>query len=67
MCVQAKAGHNLANRLRDYKLGVLLFIHDPEVAPTNNLAEQDFRPLKLKQKISGVFRTREGNQDFANL
>ena len=48
-------------------LGVLLFIHDPEVAPTKNLAERDIRPLKLKQKMSGCFRTRKGSQDFAIL
>ena len=37
------------------------------VPATNNLGERDLRPLKLKQKISGNFRTREGAQDFAIL
>ena len=45
---------------------MLLFIHGPEVAPTNNLAEQDIRPLKLKQ-ISSGFRTVQGSQDCAIL
>ena len=60
-------GQNLANRLNVYKSGVLLFFHDLEVTPNNNLAERDIRPLKLKQKMSGCFQTRKGSQDFAIL
>ncbi len=32
---------------------------------TNNLAEQDARMMKLRQKISGGFRCGDGAQDFA--
>ena len=46
---------------------VLLFIRDQNVPTINNLAEQDIRPLKLKQKVSGGFQIDQGGQDFAIL
>jgi len=36
---------------------VLLFLHNPAVPFTNNEAERDARMMKLRQKISGGFRT----------
>jgi len=49
--------HNLWERLRDYESSVLLFSKKPEVSFTNNRAEQDLRMSKVKQKVSGCFRT----------
>jgi transposase len=49
--------HNLWERLRDYESAVLLFARDPYVSFTNNRAEQDLRMAKVKQKVSGCFRT----------
>ena len=49
--------HNLWQRLRDYETAVLLFAKDPHVSFTNNRAEQDLRMAKVKQKVSGCFRT----------
>jgi len=49
--------HNLWERLRDHESAVLLFAKKSEVSFTNNRAEQDLRMAKVKQKVSGCFRT----------
>jgi transposase len=49
--------HNLWERLKIHEPAVLLFAKVPEVAFTNNRAEQDLRMAKVKQKVSGCFRT----------
>lgn len=56
---------NLLIRLRDYRQAVLAFLHHPEVPFDNNLAERDLRMMKVKQKISGCFRTWAGAEVFA--
>ena len=43
----------------------LLFLHEPTVPFSNNKAERDARMMKLRQKISGGFRTLTGAEDFA--
>jgi transposase len=63
--VAKRVGHNLAVRLRDFKSDVTRFLTDPRVPFTNNQAEQDVRMAKLRQKISGCFRTFQGAVDFA--
>ena len=60
-----RPGHNLALRLQARKQDTLRFLIDPAVPFTNNQAEQDGRMMKLKQKISGGFRSQEGAEDFA--
>jgi transposase len=60
-----RVGHNLLLRLSTRKLDVLRFLTDPSVPFTNNLAEQDGRMMKLRQKISGGFRFEDGAKDFA--
>src|SRR5664279_297769 len=63
--VPRRTGHNLLLRLRVRKVDVLRFLSDPTVPFTNNLAERDGRMMKLRQKISGGFRSVEGAEDFA--
>ena len=62
-----RIGHNLALRLRDHKGAVLRFLTDLEVGFTNNEAERDLRMMKLRQKISGGFRSVQGAENFAIL
>jgi transposase len=60
-----RVGHNLLLRLSERKPDVLRFLTNPDVPFTNNQAERDARMMKLKQKISGCFRSVQGADDFA--
>ena len=55
---------NLLGRLRDHADDVWRFMTDHGVPFTNNLAEQAVRMPKVKQKISGCFRTKNGVDTF---
>jgi len=63
---QSKAA-NLLLRLRTYADDVWRFATDHNVPFTNNLAEQAVRMPKVKQKISGGFRTKDGADTFCTI
>ncbi len=58
---------NLLLRLRTYSDDVWRFATDHNVPFTNNLAEQAVRMPKVKQKISGGFRTKNGADTFCTI
>lgn len=58
---------NLLKRLRHYRADVWRFMTDEGVPFTNNLAEQALRMCKVKQKISGCFRTQHGADTFFTI
>lgn len=60
-------GRNLLRRLREHEDAVLAFALVVGLPFTNNQAERDLRPAKVKQKVSGCFRTDQGAKVYARL
>ena len=53
--------------MKTYESAVLLFTRNPDVAFTNNGAERDLRMSKVKQKVSGCFRTRKYAEAYCRI
>lgn len=57
----------LLHVFRDKKEQILLFLKNKVIPFDNNLAERDLRMIKLKQKISGCFRSKHGAEIFCTI
>ena len=63
---QSKA-RNLLDRFRDHAELILAFMRDFQVPFDNNQSERDLRMMKLRQKISGTFRSLPALADFCRI
>ena len=58
---------SLQKRLVKYRQHILTFLYYHEVPPDNNGSERAIRNVKVKQKISGQFKSFQGAENFAIL
>jgi len=54
--------HKRMNKYKDY---VFTFLYHFEVPPDNNGSERAIRNIKVKQKVSGQFKTQRGAEIYA--
>lgn len=51
-------------KCKDY---IFTFLQNPDVPYDNNASERGIRKIKVKQKVSGCFRTEQGADNFMNI
>ena len=54
-------------RISKYKPYLFTFLYHPEVPPDNNASERAIRNVKVKQKVSGLFKSANGAQIYARI
>lgn len=54
-------------RLLKYRQYIFTFLYHPKVPPDNNASERAIRNIKVKQKVSGQFKSTDGANAFAVL
>lgn len=52
-------------RITKYRNYLFTFLYHQDVPPDNNTSEQAIRNVKVKQKVSGMFKSNKGAQNYA--
>lgn len=62
---ETKKEHALQKRLAKYRHEIFTFLFEADVPAHNNASERAIRNIKVKQKVSGEFRSERGAEIFA--
>ena len=62
--VRHKEAVSMQKRLVKYRESIFTFLYHHKVPPDNNASERAIRNIKVKQKISGQFKSERGADDF---
>jgi transposase len=65
--IKKSASRNLLERFRDYPDSILRCMSDPDVPTTNNFSERPIRMLKVRDKISGCFKSIDTLLSFLDM
>jgi transposase len=65
--VHNQAARNLKERFLTHRDKLLVFLHDPDVPPTNNESERALRPSVIHRKVTNGFRSEWGAKAYAAL
>lgn len=65
VCEKRKDLYAFYKRMHKYKEYIFTFLFHEEIPPDNNASERAIRNVKVKQKVSGQFKTQDGAQSYA--
>ncbi len=59
-----KKSRTLQKKLKKIFESIFLFLFHPDIPPDNNGSERAIRNIKVKQKVSGFFKSVQGAKDY---